>query len=58
MRIMTINTAIRIGLVRMNRPILLGLSALLLVCSVRSITLITSKITRGSLILSAFPLPF
>ena len=58
MCIMTINTTKRTWLIHTNRPILLGLSALLLVCSVRSITLIRSIITRGSLILISFPLPF
>ena len=59
MCVMTINTTKRTGLVRANMPVLLGLSALLLVSSVKSIILrIRSRITGSRLILSAFPLLF
>ena len=55
----TINTTIRTRLVHVNMHVLLGLSALLLVRSVRCITLgIRSRITGGRLILGALPLLF
>lgn len=48
MGVMTVNTTIRTRLVHENKPVLLGLSALLLFNSVRCITLgIRSRITRG-----------
>ena len=59
MSLMTINTTKRTRLIHVNRPVLLGLSTLLLVSGVRCITLgIRSRISMGELILSAFPLHF
>ena len=57
MGVMTINTATRTRLVGTKRPVRLGLSALLLVSSVRVKKLMMgSTSTKGRLILIAFPL--
>ena len=59
MSVMTKNTTTRTRLIHANMPVLLGLSALLLVSSVRCSTLrIRSRITEGRFILNAFPLLF
>ena len=59
MGVVTIDTATRTRIIHANRPVLLGLSALLLVSSVRCIPLgIRSWINRDRLILVSFPLLF
>ena len=59
MGVMTIDTTKRIRLIHANNPVMLGLSALLLVSCVRYIPLgIRSGITGGKSILGAFPLIF
>ena len=55
MGVMTINTATRTRLICAKRPVRIGLSALLLVGSVRVHTRIGSTGTRGRLVLIAYP---